>query len=306
MSAKLFCKTGQLAGAEFLIEKEATIGKWADNDIVLYPNVISGKHARIYFDKEKNCYFLEDLHSRNGTNIDSIPVKNKEKLDKLNIITFANDFDFIFQEVSISYKEEVKKEKLDSRVQRSELMSEEQKTMVEQEVGFAAPDLDAEKEQQTDKTIYEQEIMPVPEIPGEGEQVEELSPKTDVQKTMMDENLIPVPYLPEEEHTAQKEAQQLNLLYLLEFKGINITFTLKEGENVIGRSMDCDIPIDDPSISRRHAIILVKSEGIFIKDLGSKNHTFVNDNKIESEVNIQPDSSIRFGEIEAMLTAKIH
>lgn len=95
MRAKLFCKTGQLAGASFVIEREAAIGTTSGCTIQLYPKVISGRHARIYL--ENDSFFIEELGSRNGTRVDGIPLTDCIKLDDLNVITLADTFDFIFQ-----------------------------------------------------------------------------------------------------------------------------------------------------------------------------------------------------------------
>ena len=46
---------------------------------------------------------------------------------------------------------------------------------------------------------------------------------------------------------------------------------------VLGRDAGCDIPIDDPSTSRRHARISPSDAGYVVEDLGSKNGTLVND-----------------------------
>ncbi len=46
---------------------------------------------------------------------------------------------------------------------------------------------------------------------------------------------------------------------------------------VMGRDAQCDIPIDDPSTSRRHARFIPTPEGYAVEDLGSKNGTLVND-----------------------------
>lgn len=46
---------------------------------------------------------------------------------------------------------------------------------------------------------------------------------------------------------------------------------------VLGRDAACDIPIDDPSTSRRHARFTPGAEGYIVEDLGSKNGTLVND-----------------------------
>jgi pSer/pThr/pTyr-binding forkhead associated (FHA) protein len=50
----------------------------------------------------------------------------------------------------------------------------------------------------------------------------------------------------------------------------------------IGRSPDCDIFLDDVTVSRKHAELLVEDARFTIKDLGSLNGTYVNRRRIES------------------------
>jgi pSer/pThr/pTyr-binding forkhead associated (FHA) protein len=45
---------------------------------------------------------------------------------------------------------------------------------------------------------------------------------------------------------------------------------------VIGRAPDCDIRVDDPLISRRHARLLVSELGLGIEDLDSANGLYIN------------------------------
>lgn len=52
-------------------------------------------------------------------------------------------------------------------------------------------------------------------------------------------------------------------------------YNLKEGANIIGRSEDCDIIINAPTVSRKHADIRVEEE-VTISDLGSTNGTYLN------------------------------
>jgi len=50
---------------------------------------------------------------------------------------------------------------------------------------------------------------------------------------------------------------------------------------IIGRnSTDCEFFIDDPSVSRRHAEISVRAEGVFIRDLNSVNGTRINGQRV--------------------------
>lgn len=99
MNAFLYCKTGALAGSEYRIGKEATIGRQEQNDVTLPSDVVSGQHARIFFDDEDNCYVLEDLDSSNGTQLDGTEVVEPVPLRDLHIITFGRTLDFIFQAV---------------------------------------------------------------------------------------------------------------------------------------------------------------------------------------------------------------
>ncbi len=93
MKAKLFCKTGQLEGTEFEISTEATIGRDSENTIQLNRKKVSEKHARIYYDKDQSSYFLEDLESLNGTQLDGAKVTGQEQLAGFHVITFGKAFD---------------------------------------------------------------------------------------------------------------------------------------------------------------------------------------------------------------------
>ena len=45
---------------------------------------------------------------------------------------------------------------------------------------------------------------------------------------------------------------------------------------IVGRAVASDLPIFDPTISRRHAELMAEDEGVRVRDLGSSNGTFVN------------------------------
>jgi two-component system cell cycle response regulator len=59
--------------------------------------------------------------------------------------------------------------------------------------------------------------------------------------------------------------------------GMGSRYPLAEKPWVIGRGVDCDIRINDHSVSRRHARIQPGAEGHYAVDLESTNGTFVND-----------------------------
>src|SRR5688572_26546136 len=59
-------------------------------------------------------------------------------------------------------------------------------------------------------------------------------------------------------------------------------FPLQEQNITVGRSPDCDIFLDDVTVSRRHALVKQSNGGFLIEDQGSLNGTFLNRRRIES------------------------
>jgi hypothetical protein len=59
-------------------------------------------------------------------------------------------------------------------------------------------------------------------------------------------------------------------------------FAPKGERTTIGRSPDCDIFLDDVTVSRRHALLLERDGEFIIEDQGSLNGTFLNRARIES------------------------
>ncbi|MCK9221409.1 MAG: DUF3662 and FHA domain-containing protein [Limnochordia bacterium] len=54
-----------------------------------------------------------------------------------------------------------------------------------------------------------------------------------------------------------------------------------QGRFTIGRELDNDLVLDDPCVSRKHALITVHGDQVTLKDLGSRNGTYLNDVRIE-------------------------
>jgi diguanylate cyclase (GGDEF)-like protein len=59
--------------------------------------------------------------------------------------------------------------------------------------------------------------------------------------------------------------------------GMGTRYTLGDAPLIIGRDSDCDMRIEDPSVSRRHVRIQPGLDGHYAVDLQSTNGTFVND-----------------------------
>jgi len=64
----------------------------------------------------------------------------------------------------------------------------------------------------------------------------------------------------------------------------------------IGRSRESDIFLPDQWLSRHHAEIRVRSEGVFVSDLGSKNGTLLNGARIDGEMRLAAGDVLTLGE----------
>jgi len=76
------------------------------------------------------------------------------------------------------------------------------------------------------------------------------------------------------------------------------THELTDERITIGRAADNMLQIDDPSVSGRHAQLLLIDERYQLKDLGSTNGTRVN-SELVTDTFLRVGDRIRFGKVEA-------
>ncbi|MBI3179349.1 MAG: sigma 54-dependent Fis family transcriptional regulator [Deltaproteobacteria bacterium] len=72
-------------------------------------------------------------------------------------------------------------------------------------------------------------------------------------------------------------------------------FELKGSEVTVGSGDDCDIRIEDETVSKRHFAIARDAQSFLVRDLGSTNGTFL-DNARVKEAYMRPGSLLRAGE----------
>ena len=75
-------------------------------------------------------------------------------------------------------------------------------------------------------------------------------------------------------------------------------FLIGQGKVLIGRSPECDIKIDNPAISRRHASIEFNNDGYILVDLGSSNGTFLNGEPLNAPTALKPGDVIGLAKFE--------
>ena len=78
---------------------------------------------------------------------------------------------------------------------------------------------------------------------------------------------------------------------------------LHDGDNIIGREPGATVRLDLPSVSRRHARIVVSPQDAVVEDLGSKNGTRLQNVRITSAVRLADLDELQVGSVR--LTVRI-
>jgi hypothetical protein len=105
---------------------------------------------------------------------------------------------------------------------------------------------------------------------------------------------------------SDRDAQCLQKLRALRYEPCYLLPLLKYTESSsptsfsIGRANGQDIYLRDKSISRLHATVDIEGARYVLRDCGSHNHTFVNEQKIE-RAELQPGDALRFGTVHALV-----
>lgn len=83
-------------------------------------------------------------------------------------------------------------------------------------------------------------------------------------------------------------------LVMISGKMVGRKYRLHEDRFIIGRGTESQIPIDEQTVSRRHAELMMRNHQVIIKDLKSKNGIFVNDVKVSASA-LKDGDIIRIG-----------
>jgi len=70
-----------------------------------------------------------------------------------------------------------------------------------------------------------------------------------------------------------------------------------EGTHVLGRAPDASVWIDAPGISRHHARLVLEGEQAMLEDLGSKNGTYVGEERVTAPRRLDDGDQIRLGPV---------
>ena len=81
-------------------------------------------------------------------------------------------------------------------------------------------------------------------------------------------------------------------------------FPLSVGQHVVGRDPDVEIRLDQSTVSRRHARLVVTQAGTVLEDFASKNGTFRGEERVTAPVQLADGDHIRIGSLRMTFHAR--
>jgi hypothetical protein len=98
--------------------------------------------------------------------------------------------------------------------------------------------------------------------------------------------------------TERKKPPVLGWLVALNGQHRGEDFRVREGQNTLGTSSDCEIVLRDETVSARHASLRYKDSKFYLSDLDSSNGTFLNDSvEPVARVELKDNDVIRLGDV---------
>lgn len=97
--------------------------------------------------------------------------------------------------------------------------------------------------------------------------------------------------------------------YLITFEILNaefngMTFTLEKDITLIGRSDDCDVVVQDATVTSHHCTIAQEANCVRVSDLGSTNGTFINGRMISNAI-LQVGDDLFLGQVGMRMSMKM-
>lgn len=89
--------------------------------------------------------------------------------------------------------------------------------------------------------------------------------------------------------------------FVIEFYTLGMIFPLPYGRITIGASNDNSIILQDPTVSRHHAVLEITKKGCRIEDMKSTNGIYVNGGRISRPMYLKPGDKLYLGKAEAVI-----
>jgi len=88
---------------------------------------------------------------------------------------------------------------------------------------------------------------------------------------------------------------KINLVVLSAGTAAGKSLPINVPQFVIGRDPGCNLRPASAMISKRHCAVLVKNGQVFLRDFGSTNGTFVNDEPVKGEIRLKDGDVLKVG-----------
>jgi pSer/pThr/pTyr-binding forkhead associated (FHA) protein len=88
---------------------------------------------------------------------------------------------------------------------------------------------------------------------------------------------------------------KINLVVLSAGTAAGKALSIKVPQFIIGRDPGCNLRPASAMISKRHCAVLVKNGQVFLRDFGSTNGTFVNDEPVKGEIRLKDGDVLKVG-----------
>ncbi|MFL5629598.1 MAG: FHA domain-containing protein [Ktedonobacteraceae bacterium] len=263
-------RSGRFQGQRLALKRSVvTIGRGEDNDIWLDDDMASRNHAEIAWDKGQ--VYLTDCDSLNGV------LLNGRRIRGTVTVTAGNLLEIGSHRLLLELAEQPKS-------------PHEQDDPLLRHVWHSAATLqsDSEKLPRTEPLESKENGREANEqaahslSPPQGESMD-----IEAQETA-ELTSVPTP----------RPASELNgVLRMCDGESPGQCFSLDRPLLTIGRGSECDIVINDASISRVHAQMLRQANGMYVQDLGSRNGTRVNDEPISAPQRLQAGDIVCIGSV---------
>lgn len=290
MKARLFARFGPEKGLDVEFGSEATVGRGKENTVLLSSREVSQLHARVFFDVESAAYWVEDLGSLNGTRLDGEAVNGRERLGELHVLSFGDLAELFFVELDREPAPAAEAEAVPVETTGG-------KTRIDAEVPTLPLALSQPPNDGGTRVDSEAPTLPIRLRDKKGHSPTDGKSGT---ATRVEETPAELPTSLGSNDVAEGPAAAAEFVLEVPGEGGG-RFELQQGDNLVGRSGRAQVALQNRELSRRHAILRVEGDRVWLRDEGSRNHTFVGGEEIAEEVEIEPGSEIRFGRLEVRL-----
>ena len=304
------------------------IGRMEPSSLIINNPEISRQHARI--SHQLGIYFIEDLGSKNGTKINGHPVVGSQALANGDLIQLGAEISILFSQQEFGAQPS-EQPTYSPHVPPKSQPRYTERTMFEAGAGLAAAKVNASASPpQLEITIAgtpsevhtltkdriklgraDDNDIVIPSLivsrqhatfqrTAEGYEVHIAPGATNVlscqgrpvtdKRLLMHGDVLRI--------DSELPGMMVSMTYRSPAQAVSRLSAVQFGEKerlTFGRDPGNDVVLDMPSVSRFHAQVTRVGRRYFVSDLRSSNGTFVNDNRVEGDVWLNPKDTIRIG-----------